>query len=110
VAVSTKTRNYSIVGDESAAAARKGLAAAEWYSCSIPRSQLKALMKRKDGPAIRDTLIWFASLAASGGVAFEAWGTWWALPAFFVYARSTRRLRILAGTNAAIALLSKPRG
>ena len=42
-------------------------------------------MKRKDGPAIRDTLIWFASLAASGGVAFEAWGTWWALPAFFVY-------------------------
>jgi fatty acid desaturase len=85
VAVSTKTRNYSIVGDESAAAARKGLAAAEWYSCPIPRSQLKALMKRKDGPAIRDTLIWFASLAASGGVAFEAWGTWWALPAFLVY-------------------------
>ena len=41
-------------------------------------------MERKDGPAIRDTLIWFASLAASGGIAFEAWGTWWALPAFFV--------------------------
>ena len=85
MAVSTKTRDYSIVGEESAAAVTKGLAGADWYRCPISRDQLKTLTKRKDGPAIRDTLIWFTSLVASGGLAWEAWGTWWAVPAFFVY-------------------------
>jgi fatty acid desaturase len=77
-------RDYSLIGLDSKLAVETGLSAAQWYACPIPRKRLKELMKRKDGPAIRDTLIWFASLAAGGGIAFEAWGTWWALPAFFV--------------------------
>jgi fatty acid desaturase len=42
-------------------------------------------MKRKDGPAIRDTLIWFAALIGTGILAYHTWGTWWAIPAFFLY-------------------------
>ena len=37
-------------------AVENGLAAAEWYHTDIPRKQMKELMQRSDGPAIRDTL------------------------------------------------------
>ena len=42
-------------------------------------------MQRRDGPAVRDTLLWFALLGASGGAAYCLWGSWWAVPAFAVY-------------------------
>jgi fatty acid desaturase len=83
--VVTKRRDYSITGSEKKVASEKGLVSAEWYTCSIPRKRLKQLMKRKDGPAIRDTLIWFGLLIISGILAYLSWGTWWAIPAFVLY-------------------------
>jgi fatty acid desaturase len=83
--VEPQVRDYSIVGEESAAAVRKGLAAAKWYSCPLSREEMKALVKRRDWPGIRDTAIWLAALAVSGLVAWRSWGTWWAAPAFLVY-------------------------
>ena len=55
-------RDYSLVGRDSEAAVANGLAAAEWYHTDIPRKQMKELMQRSDGPAIRDTLIWLGLL------------------------------------------------
>jgi fatty acid desaturase len=78
-------RDYSLTGPERERAIEKGLSSAEWYSSPIPRKRLKELMQRRNGPAIRDTLIWFALLIGMGIVAFHSWGTWWALPAFFLY-------------------------
>jgi fatty acid desaturase len=78
-------RDYSLHGRETKLAHDKGIAAAEWYASSIPRQRMKELMKRKDGPAIRDTLIWFASLIILGIIAYHSWGTWWAIPAFAIY-------------------------
>ncbi|MFI8496239.1 fatty acid desaturase family protein [Peribacillus butanolivorans] len=83
--VVTKRRDYSITGSEKKVASEKGLVSAEWYTCPIPRKRLKQLMKRKDGPAIRDTLIWFGLLIISGILAYLSWGTWWAIPAFVLY-------------------------
>jgi fatty acid desaturase len=85
MAVNYEMRDYSILGDQSVAAMERGLAAARWYACPISRSDLKELVKRRDWPGIRDTLIWFGALAASGLIAWRSWGTWWAVPAFFVY-------------------------
>jgi fatty acid desaturase len=78
-------RDYSLTGKSTERAIASGLAAAEWYHTDIPRKQMKELMQRSDGPAIRDTLIWFAILitSAAGGIYF--WGTWWAVPFFLVY-------------------------
>lgn len=78
-------RDYSLIGRDAALAEANGIAAAEWYSCPIPRKQLKELMKRSDGPALRDTAIWVAALvlSAAGGIHF--WGSWWAVPFFLVY-------------------------
>lgn len=78
-------RDYSLTGSEGKRAAEKGLVSASWYTPSISRRRLKELMQRRDGPAIRDTLIWFGALAASGWLGFHFWGTWWAVPAFLVY-------------------------
>jgi fatty acid desaturase len=66
-------------------AVERGLATATWYSCPIPRKRLKELMQRRDGPAIRDTIIWFAAFAVTGGLGYLSWGTWWAVPCFIAY-------------------------
>ena len=78
-------RDYSLVGESAKRAIEIGLASAEWYHSDVPRKDMKELMQRSDGPAIRDTLIWFGALAlsAAGGVWF--WGSWACVPFFFVY-------------------------
>lgn len=78
-------RDYSLLGLDAKLAEENGLAAAQWYACPISRKELKDLMKRKDGPAIRDTLIWFAALALSGWLGVHFWGTWAAVPFFIIY-------------------------
>ncbi|GLX67012.1 fatty acid desaturase family protein [Paenibacillus glycanilyticus] len=78
-------RDYSLSGPENKRALESGLASAEWYASPIPRKRMKELMKRKNGPAIRDTVIWLALLVGSGLLAFQAWGTWLAIPAFLIY-------------------------
>ena len=42
-------------------------------------------MQRSDGPAMRDTIIWFAALILSAAGAIYFWGSWWCVPFFFVY-------------------------
>jgi fatty acid desaturase len=78
-------RDYSLVGPESRKAVDAGLASAKWYATPVPRAELKALMARRDGPAIRDTLVWFAALIVSAGLGCFFWGSWAAVPFFFVY-------------------------
>ncbi|QCP54082.1 fatty acid desaturase [Trinickia violacea] len=56
-----------------------------WFRPLIPRQTLKQLMKRSDAESLKNFGLWLALLAASGAVAAYSWGTWWALPAFFVY-------------------------
>ncbi|MBI4923482.1 MAG: fatty acid desaturase family protein [Devosia nanyangense] len=78
-------RDYSLVGADTAAAIASGLAAAEWYHTEIPRKQMKELMQRSDGPALRDTALWLALIGgfAAGGI--WLWGSWWAVPFFAAY-------------------------
>ena len=78
-------RNYSLAGPENERARQKGLASASWYASPIPRPRLKELMARKDGPALRDTLLWFALILGTGATACLTWGTWWCVPAFVAY-------------------------
>src|SRR5947209_7196231 len=84
-AVAEFQRDYSLVGDGSRRAIEAGLASAEWYHSEVPRQTMKELMRRSDGPAIRDTIIWIAAhiLSAAGAIYF--WGTWMCVPFFLVY-------------------------
>ena len=78
-------RDYSLLGRDTRLAVENGLAAADWYHTDVPRKQMKELMQRSDGPAMRDTIVWFAALILSAAGAIYFWGTWWCVPFFFVY-------------------------
>lgn len=53
-----KMKDYSLSGESAKKAIESGLASAEWYHSEVPRPTMKELMQRRDGPAIRDTVIW----------------------------------------------------
>src|SRR5690348_17224042 len=85
MALKTKRRNYNITGPGRQLAQKRRLATAEWYSTPIQRARMKELMNRRNGPAIRDTLILFSALVILGYIAYLSWGHWWAIPAFLAY-------------------------
>lgn len=78
-------RDYSLIGSESMTAVQKGLADATWYTTPITREKMRELLVRKDGPAIRDTLLWFGLILGSGYLVFLWWGTWLAILPYIVY-------------------------
>ncbi|MCL4507676.1 MAG: NADH:ubiquinone reductase (Na(+)-transporting) subunit F [Chloroflexi bacterium] len=77
--------DYSLVGKDSALAIEKGLVEAKWYTSPVPRRKMRELLQRRDGPAIRDTLIWFFLLGALGLSGYLLWGAWWAIIPFALY-------------------------
>jgi Na+-transporting NADH:ubiquinone oxidoreductase subunit F len=79
--------DYSLVGKDSALAIEKGLAEATWYASPVPREKMRQLLQRRDWPALRDTIIWFALMIVSGWAGFKLWqaGSWWAAAAFMIY-------------------------
>jgi fatty acid desaturase len=80
-----RKRDYSLNGPEGRHAMEVGLASAEWYHSDIPRKTMKELMQRRDGPAIRDTALWFSLLFLSAAGAIAFWDSWWAAPFFIIY-------------------------
>jgi Na+-transporting NADH:ubiquinone oxidoreductase subunit F len=77
--------DYTLTGINSAAAVERGLAEAEWYQTPVPRVQMRRLLARRDGPALRDTLIWFSLILGSAYATWLLWGTWWAILPYIVY-------------------------
>ena len=59
--MSTVYNRYILNEANSALAIEQGLAEADWYTSPIPKSELRKFLERRDGPAIRDTLIWFSN-------------------------------------------------
>ena len=61
-------------------------AADEWYVCDIDRKQLKALSRRSDAKGLAYLGVYVALVIGSGALAYLAWGSYWAIPAFLLYA------------------------
>ncbi len=78
-------RDYSLTGPENRLAVDRGLAGADWYRSPVERTELLALMQRRDVPATRDTVLWILLVVASGWWLATTWLSWWTLPAAFVY-------------------------
>jgi fatty acid desaturase len=74
-----KNRDYGMLGVDAKAAEAAGLKSAAWYHTEIPRQTIKELMKRKDGPAIRDTIIWLGAMVLFAAWAIYIWPSWWAV-------------------------------
>ncbi|MGC1330345.1 fatty acid desaturase family protein [Pseudomonas sp.] len=78
-------RDYRLTGDQAARAVDQGLASATWYQSPVPRKQMKELMQRRNGPALRDTGLWLLALLATGAAGCWLWGSWACVPLFFAY-------------------------
>ena len=78
-------QDYSLIGERATQAVQKGLADAKWYAPPIPKEKMRELLERRNGPAVRDTLLWFALLLAFGLAGLALWGTVWAIIPFAVY-------------------------
>jgi fatty acid desaturase len=90
MALKKESSAYTLAGGNDGAAAITNQAfedsvEAKWFSATVDRKALKALLKRSDAAALRNFGLWLVLLAASGYWGFMTWGTWWAVPAFFVY-------------------------
>jgi len=83
--MTTIYNRYILNNANAAKAIEQGLAEADWYTSPIPKSQMRTLLERRDGPAIRDTIIWFSLLVGFGIAGFMLWGTWWAIIPFVCY-------------------------
>jgi Na+-transporting NADH:ubiquinone oxidoreductase subunit F len=81
----TRPRDYGLLGKDGALAVQRGLADAKWYASPVPKDKMRELLERRDGPAIRDTLLWFALLFGFGVGGYLLWGTLWAIIPFALY-------------------------
>ncbi len=78
-------RDYSLLGPDARRAVETGLAAAEWYHTDVPRKDMKALMQRTDGPAIRDTVILYGCMIVFAGIGIALWPSLWSAPVWLAY-------------------------
>ena len=77
--------DYSLTGVNAALAVEKGLAEADWYQCAVPRETMRKLLERRDGPAIRDTALWFGLIFSFGYATYLLRGSWWAIVPYMAY-------------------------
>ncbi|MES2393320.1 MAG: NADH:ubiquinone reductase (Na(+)-transporting) subunit F [Acidobacteriota bacterium] len=82
---STNPYDYSLTGANSKLAVEKGLAEADWYQCAVSREVMRELLERRDGPALRDTVLWFALIGASAYLTIRLWGSWWVVVPYVVF-------------------------
>ena len=78
--------DYSLTGESATRAIERGLAEADWYQCPVPRATMRKLLERRDGPALRDTLLWFTLLLGSAASTWAFWGSGWAILPYALYA------------------------
>ena len=86
VSLSSKKLDYSLTGENTKRAVELGLAEADWYQTPVPRAIIRELLTRKNGPAIRDTLLLIVVLASTAVTTVVLWGTWWAVISYLIYA------------------------
>jgi fatty acid desaturase len=77
--------DYRLIGGAGERARRLGLVGANWYRSAVPRAAMKELIQRRDGPAIRDAILWYSLILGAGGLAYLSVGTHWSIPAFLLY-------------------------
>lgn len=79
------SRDYSLTGPQGARAVAAGLVTQNWYRTPVSRADIKALSRRADQPALRDTIWLFALMVGFAAAASALWPSWWSLPFWLAY-------------------------
>jgi len=77
--------DYSLTGVNSTLAVERGLAEAEWYQSPIPRDTMRGKEWCRNGPALRDTILWFALILGCGFAAYMLRATFWFIVPYLIY-------------------------
>ena len=78
--------DYSLIGKDTLWQSKKAWPRRPGTPRPCRRQRCASCSKRRDGPAIRDTLLWFAPAVRLCGLrVFLLWGTWWAILPFALY-------------------------
>lgn len=80
-----RLKDYSLIGEDSVRAVESGLAEADWYTSPLPKDKIRTLLARRDGPAIRDCIIYFGLIVATGCWGYAWWPSWFAAIPFMIY-------------------------
>ncbi|PSL18215.1 fatty acid desaturase family protein [Shimia abyssi] len=78
-------RNYSLTSDYGRDAVARGVAEPSWFRPKVNPQDIRALMQKSDGPALRDTLIWLGAMVLLAWVGVALWPSWWAVPVWLAY-------------------------
>ena len=78
-------RDYDLLGLSGKRAVDIGLAAAEWYHSDVSREEMRELMRRSDGPALRDSIVYYGAMVLFAAMGIYLWPSWWSAPFWLVY-------------------------
>ena len=78
-------RDYSLLGQETAAAEAAGLANPSWFRPKIDPAAIRALMVKEDRRALRDTVLWLGLMVVFAGIGVALWPSWWSAPFWLAY-------------------------
>ncbi|RLJ60190.1 fatty acid desaturase [Litoreibacter meonggei] len=78
-------RDYSLAGETGRSADDCALTNPNWYRPQVDPTAIRALMKKSDAIALRDTLLWIGGMIVSAGIAIALWPSWWSAPFWFIY-------------------------
>lgn len=78
-------KDYSLLGEETAARAKEGLVNPGWYRTPVDPKEIRALMEKTDGRATRDTALWLGFMVVFAGLGVVLWPSWWSAPFWLAY-------------------------
>lgn len=78
-------KDYSLLGEAAQKAETDGLSNPSWFRPNIDPKDIRALMQKSDGIALRDTAIWLGSMILLAGIGIWLWPSWWSAPFWLAY-------------------------
>ncbi len=79
------SKDYRLTGGNSRLAVENETANPNWFRPYIDPQDIRKLMKKSDGIALRDTLIWLGVMFVSASFGVLLWPSWWSVPFWLVY-------------------------
>ena len=78
-------RDYSLLGEDGRQAEASGLANPSWFRPSVDPAAIRALMKKDDARAMRDTVLWIGLIVLFAGIGIALWPSLWSIPFWLAY-------------------------
>lgn len=81
----SQKEDYSLVGEGAAKAEAAGLSNPSWFRPKVDPAEIRRLMAKDDGRALRDTALWLGLMILFAAIGIALWPSWWSAPFWFAY-------------------------